>query len=114
MKVKLGQRVKNLRKSLGLTQKQFASRVPGRLDYTYLGKIERGHQYPSLNLLEKTGRAYDVPLSYFFQGEGEKSRMPTWREEFDRVCVQAASMAALAKRLQAELKKLKEEMTKDV
>ena len=66
MKVKVGQRVKKLRKSLGLTQKQFASRVPGGVDHTYIGKIERGHQYPSVKLLERIGRAYFVPLGYFF------------------------------------------------
>jgi len=72
VKVKVGQRVKKLRKSLGLTQKEFASRVPGRVDHTYIGKIERGQQYPSLKLLERIGRAYSVPLSYFFENEKEK------------------------------------------
>ncbi|GAJ01221.1 unnamed protein product, partial [marine sediment metagenome] len=38
MKIKLGQRVKKLRKSLGLTQKQFAERIPGKINYTYVGK----------------------------------------------------------------------------
>ena len=110
MKIKLGQRVKKLRKSLGLTQKEFASRVPGKVDHTYVGKIERGHQYPSLNLLERIGRVYHVPLGYFFQGEGQKSRMLRWREELGKVCVQATSVAVLIKRLQEELKKLKAEL----
>jgi len=69
VEVKVGQRVKKLRKSLGLTQKQFASWVPGKVDHTYIGKIERGYQYPSLKLLEKIGRTYHVPLSYFFENE---------------------------------------------
>jgi len=72
VKVKVGQRVKKLRKSLGLTQKQFARRVAGKVDHTYIGKIERGHQYPSIKLLERIGRAYSVPLSYFFEDEKEK------------------------------------------
>lgn len=67
MKVKLGQRVKKLRNSLALTQKQFASRVPGKIDYTYIGKIERGQQYPSLKLLERIGKAFSMPLVYFFE-----------------------------------------------
>jgi len=67
----LGERVKKLRKSLGLTQKQFASRVPGRLDYTYIGKIERGQQYPSLKLLEKIGTTFSKPMSYFFKDEDQ-------------------------------------------
>ena len=69
--MKVGERVKLLRKTLGLTQKQFASRVPGKTHYTYIGKIERGQQYPSLKLLERIGRTYNVPLGYFF-GEGKK------------------------------------------
>ena len=71
-KMKLGQRVKKLRKKLGLTQKQFAQRIPGKINYSYIGKIERGHQYPSLKLLERTAKAFSVPLSYFFEDEKEK------------------------------------------
>jgi len=112
VKIKVGQRLKKLRKSLDLTQKQFASRVPGKIDYTYIGKIERGEQYPSLKLLEKTGRAYDVPLSYFFQGEKEGAKIlgKRWLEEFRRVVVQVNNGATLIKRLQEELKKLKAEL----
>ena len=108
--VKVGKRLKMIRKRLGLTQKEFASRIPGRIDHTYVGKIERGHQYPSLKLLERIGRVYHVPLGYFFQGEGQKSRMLRWREELGKVCVQATSVAVLVKRLQEELKKLKAEL----
>jgi len=67
----LGERVKKLRNSLGLTQKEFASRVPGKIDYTYIGKIERGHQYPSLKLLEKIGATFSKPMSYFFKDEDQ-------------------------------------------
>ena len=70
--VKVGKRLKMIRKRLGLTQKQFASRVPGGVDHTYIGKIERGYQYPSVKLLERIGRAYSVPLGYFFEDEKEK------------------------------------------
>jgi len=31
---------------LDLTQKEFAERVPGKVDYTYIGRMERGEQYP--------------------------------------------------------------------
>ncbi len=63
----LGERIKKLRKRLGLTQKEFAGRVVGKVDYTYIGRMERGEQYPSLKMLEKIGKAFGVPLSYFFQ-----------------------------------------------
>jgi len=65
--VRVGKRLKMIRKRLGLTQKEFASRVPGRIDQTYVGKLELGHQYPSLKLLERIGRTFNVPLGYFFE-----------------------------------------------
>ncbi len=65
----LGERIKKLRKRLGLTQKEFAGRVTGKVDYTYIGRMERGEQYPSLKMLERIGRAFSVPLSYFFEDD---------------------------------------------
>lgn len=65
----VGKRLKILRKRLGLTQAEFAERIPGKVDYTYVGKLERGGQYPSLKLLERIGRRFDVPLGYFFEDE---------------------------------------------
>ncbi len=65
----LGERIRKLRKGLGLTQKEFAGRVVGKVDYTYIGRMERGEQYPSLKMLEKIGKAFDVPLSYFFEDD---------------------------------------------
>jgi len=68
--MRLGQQVKRLRKSLKLTQKEFAERIPGRVDDTYIGKIERGRQLPSLKLVERTARAYGVSVLYFFLEDG--------------------------------------------
>lgn len=83
----LGERVKKLRKSLGLTQKEFASRLPGKIDQTYIGKIEREQQYPSLKLLERIGRAYSVPISYFFHEEPETvDEEQRRRQDMARVC----------------------------
>ena len=62
----MGERLRKLRKNLGLTQKEFAEKVPGKVDYTYIGKIERGYQYPSIKILKKIAKAYSVPLGYFF------------------------------------------------
>ncbi len=68
--MKLGQQVKKLRQSLKLTQKEFGERIPRGVDQTYIGKVERGYQYPSLKLVERTARAYDVPVLYFFLEDG--------------------------------------------
>jgi len=68
--MRLGQQVKKLRKSLKLTQKQFARRVPGRrlggVDHTFIGKIERGHSLPSIKMLTRMAKTYGVPVGYFF------------------------------------------------
>ncbi len=67
----LGRRLREARKRLGLTQKELASRIEGRVDYTYIGRIERGTQFPSLKMLQKLGKALSLPLTYFFE-EGEE------------------------------------------
>lgn len=67
--MKIGKSIRRLRKRLGLTQKGFAGRVAGKVDYTYIGKMERGEQYPSLKMLERIGKAFSVPLSYFFEDD---------------------------------------------
>lgn len=69
MKVEIGRRLKHLREGTRLTQKEFASKVKGGIDYTYIGKIERGEQLPSLKVLLKVCEAFSVPIGYFFQDE---------------------------------------------
>ncbi len=65
----LGRRLRRARQLRGLTQKELARQVAGQIDYTYVGKIERGEQLPSLKVLRRIGAALGVPLSYFFQSE---------------------------------------------
>ena len=67
----MGRRLKEARKRLGLTQKELASRIEGRVDYTYIGRIERGVQFPSLKMLQKISRALSLPVSYFFEEREE-------------------------------------------
>jgi transcriptional regulator with XRE-family HTH domain len=69
LKVEIGNRLKRLRLEKGFTQKELAVRVKGGLDYTYIGKIERGEQLPSLKILIKISEALSVPLGYFFRDE---------------------------------------------
>lgn len=69
MKVEVGKRLKRLRTERGITQKELAARVKGGLDYTYIGKIERGEQLPSLKILIRISEALALPVGYFFQDE---------------------------------------------
>ncbi len=66
--MRLGQQVKKLRKSLKLTQKEFARGIPGGVDHTYIGKIEQG-RLPSIKLLKRIAKTYGVPVGYFFLQE---------------------------------------------
>jgi transcriptional regulator with XRE-family HTH domain len=66
----IGQTLRALRQRQGLTQKELASKIQGEVDYSYIGKIERGEQLPSLKMLERLSIALVVPLSSFFQGLG--------------------------------------------
>ena len=65
----LGRRLRKAREIRGLTQKELALQVAGQIDYTYVGKIERGEQLPSLKVLRRIGAALGLPLSYFFSSE---------------------------------------------
>lgn len=63
----IGRRLKELRQQKGLTQKALAGKVKGKIDQSYIGKIERGEQLPSLKILMRISKTLSVPLGYFFQ-----------------------------------------------
>lgn len=67
--MELGKRLKQLRKKLKLTQKDLAKKIKGEIDYTYIGKIERGNQNPSLKILKKISDTLNVELGFFFSNK---------------------------------------------
>ena len=64
--MEIGKKLRELRKAFNLTQKQFAQRMMTKIDYTYIGKIERGEQNPSLNILNRIANSLNIKLEYFF------------------------------------------------
>ncbi|MBI2883064.1 MAG: helix-turn-helix transcriptional regulator [Candidatus Methylomirabilis oxyfera] len=68
-KTQIGRRLRRIRRMRDLTQKELADKIVGKVDYTYIGKIERGEQLPSLKVLGKLSDALAVPLAFFFQEE---------------------------------------------
>lgn len=88
-KLTVGKNLKDLRRRLRLTQKQFAEKVPGNVDCTYIGKIERGDQWPSLKFLNRIAGTYRKDLSYFFQGGEELKAL-------DRIELRGKRVKALA------------------
>lgn len=61
---KIGDRVRQLRLQKGLTQEGFASSIP--ISPNYLGNIERGEKYMSLDMLIKIKSELGVSLEEFF------------------------------------------------
>lgn len=62
----IGLTLRRLRRASGMTQKTLAQRVAGRMDATYIGKIERGVQLPSLKVLLRLSQSLGVAVSDFF------------------------------------------------
>lgn len=62
----IGLILQRLRRDKGWTQKALAQRVAGGVNTTYIGKIERGDQLPSLKVLLRLSQALDVAVSDFF------------------------------------------------
>lgn len=56
--------IRKLRVRRGLSQEAFADHAG--IDRTYVSRIERGLQNPSLSIIEKLARALDVKLSELF------------------------------------------------
>jgi len=65
----IGKRLRELRQQKGLTQKALAGKITGKIDQSYIGKIERGEQLPSIKILMRISETLSIPIGYFFQEE---------------------------------------------
>ncbi|MGI9606218.1 MAG: helix-turn-helix domain-containing protein [Acidimicrobiales bacterium] len=66
----IGERVRDLRQSLGLTMEKFAEQAD--LSIGMLSKIEHGQTSPSLSTLTSLSNAAGVPFTAFFRGLDEE------------------------------------------
>ena len=66
IKVKLGEKVKELRNSIGLSQEKFAHKC--ELDRTYIASIEAGKRNVSIINIEKIANALGVTVSELLKG----------------------------------------------
>jgi transcriptional regulator with XRE-family HTH domain len=64
IKQKVGQRIKELRKRLELSQEGLAYKAD--VDRTYVTDVENGRRNVSLEILERLIKALNVPFSEFF------------------------------------------------
>jgi transcriptional regulator with XRE-family HTH domain len=77
----LGARIKELRKRLGISQEELASRAG--MHWTYLSDLERGRQTPTLDMLNRVARGLGVTLAKFFAplDESYRARFRTRRRD---------------------------------
>lgn len=64
IKLKVGQRIKELRKKLELSQEALANEA--EVDRTYVTDVENGRRNVSLEILERLIKALSVSFSEFF------------------------------------------------
>ena len=62
---KVGSRIKELRRALGLSQEKLA--LKAEVDRTYLEGVEQGKRNPSIKSLEKILKALGVSFGEFFK-----------------------------------------------
>jgi len=67
IKQKVGQRIKELRKQLELSQEGLAYKA--EVDRTYVTDVENGRRNVSLEILEKLVKALEVSFSEFFNAK---------------------------------------------
>ncbi|MDP4150802.1 MAG: helix-turn-helix transcriptional regulator [Bacteroidota bacterium] len=64
IKLKVGHRIRQLRKELSLSQESLAYKA--EVDRTYMTDVENGRRNISVEVLEKIIRALDISMSEFF------------------------------------------------
>jgi len=63
--VKFGNRVREIRNTVGISQEELAFRAG--IHRTYLGGIERGERNPSLKNIARIAEALDIEISNLFK-----------------------------------------------
>ena len=64
IKLKIGQRIRELRKELGISQEALAYKAG--VDRTYVTDVENGRRNVSVEILERLIKALDISVTDFF------------------------------------------------
>ena len=67
IKSKIGQRIKQLRKQLNLSQEALA--LKSEVDRTYMTDVENGRRNVSIEILEKIISALEISITEFFNAK---------------------------------------------
>lgn len=65
-----GSRIRSLREAAGISRERAAENAD--INANYLGEIERGEKWPSIEVIQRLSGALDVSPSAFFEFEGEE------------------------------------------
>ena len=65
-----GNRIRSIRKAAGLSRETAAERA--ETGANYLGEVERGEKFPTLEMIERIAAALEVSPSAFFEYEAEE------------------------------------------
>jgi len=81
----IGERIRFLRKSMGLTQKEFAKKIG--ITQGYLTEVESGKKQPSEKVLKLISHTFGVSYEWLKYGKGEMwekggEEVPVWLREF--------------------------------
>jgi transcriptional regulator with XRE-family HTH domain len=65
-----GSRIRSLREAAGISRERAAENAD--INANYLGEIERGEKWPSIEVIQRLAGALSVSPSAFFEFEGEE------------------------------------------
>lgn len=80
--VLFGQRLRALRKAANLSRERLAEQTG--ITCNYLGEIERGEKWPSLQVLSSLAKAMDVSVARFFEFDSHSSDPRIQRKQLDQ------------------------------
>lgn len=75
IKVRFGERIKELRKAQSLSQEALA--LKANLDRTYIASVEKGKRNIAIVNIEKIAQALDCSMADFFETFNKKDRKPS-------------------------------------
>lgn len=79
MRKKLGERIRELRKSAGITQEELGEKA--ELNYKFIGELERGQVNVSLDSIVRIAEALGVKIGDLFSKEKIQMRKITVKEK---------------------------------
>lgn len=77
----LGARIRELRRSLGVSQEELAGRAG--LHWTYLSDLERGRQTPTMDVVNRLAKGCGVTLAEFFAPFDQTFRVRSRKQRND-------------------------------